>query len=113
MKKYLAVFDLDQTLVDYPKQHRTLNRFRAIYETKELPENFIELRKNPAIWQQHFIDTINNRKLSNEELEKVLDETHGTKNISVTKGMGQLMKLLSQNHDIIVKYICPFLPERF
>jgi len=101
MKKYLAVFDLDWTLVDYPERQNR-NSFKAIYENQELPENFKELRSNPGVWQQHFIDTINNRNLSNEDLEKVLDETHGTKNISVTKGMDELLKFLFQDHDIIV-----------
>ena len=99
MKKYLAVFDLDNTIVD-----RDINIhevFEAIYDDGKLPDNFLELRKSVDGFRQHVIDALNERKLTKSQVLSILDYISSEVD-TLVQGMDQVLKKLHSDHDIIV-----------
>ena len=99
MKKYLAVFDLDNTIIDRDTKNHHV--FEALYSDGKLPDNFFELRKYVDTFRQHVIDQLNERQLKKDQVLSILNYISDTVD-SVVKGMDQVLKVLSEDHDIIV-----------
>ena len=99
MKKYLAVFDLDNTIFDRnTKIHKV---FEKLYSDGKLPDNFLELRKSVDGFRQHVIDTLNERQLTKSQVLSILDYISSEVD-TLVQGMDQVFKKLHSDHDIIV-----------
>merc|ERR1711860_349560 len=99
MKKYLAVFDLDNTIFDRnTKIHKV---FEKLYSDGKLPDNFLELRKSVDGFRQHVIDTLNERQLTKSQVLSILDYISSEVD-TLVQGMDQVLKRLHSDHDIIV-----------
>ena len=100
MKKYLAAFDLDNTIVDMVDIEEAENIF---YSDGKVPQRRYELLNSYRYdeYGQFLHDTLNERHLTKSQVLSVWDSYY-SQTYSVIKGMDQVLKALHKDHDIII-----------
>ena len=97
MKKYLAAFDLDNTIIDMVDIEEAEKNF---YSDGKVPQYRYEI-KSCDEYRQFVHDTLNERHLTKSQVLSIWDSYY-SQTYSVIKGMDQVLKALHRDHDIII-----------